>query len=84
MFNTKHLSAVAVAFAATLLAISASVHAQSSDRDVLRDRIDMLISTHDATVEGAPIAALALIDELYARRNYEPGWTDPGLSLIHI
>lgn len=39
----------------------------------------MLISTHDATVEGAPIAALALIDELYARRNYEPAWTDPDL-----
>ena len=39
----------------------------------------MLISTQDATVEGVPIAAVALIDELYSRRNFEPAWTDPDL-----
>ena len=55
------------------------VVAQSNDRDVLRDRIDMLLSTQEATVEGAPIGATALIYELYARRNYEPAWSDPGM-----
>ena len=55
------------------------VVAQSNDRDFLRDRIDMLLSTQEATVEGAPIGATALIYELYARRNYEPAWSDPGM-----
>jgi murein L,D-transpeptidase YcbB/YkuD len=39
----------------------------------------MLVSTQEATVEGVPIAATALIAELYARRNYEPAWSDPGM-----
>jgi murein L,D-transpeptidase YcbB/YkuD len=62
---------------AALLTVSIPAFAQSNDRDVLRDRIDILVSTQEATVEGAPIAAIALLDELYARRNYEPAWTDP-------
>lgn len=49
MLNTKHLSAVVVAFAATLLAISAPVHAQSSDRDVLRERIDQVVASKKNT-----------------------------------
>jgi len=64
---------------AALLTVSIPAFAQAGDRDVLRDRIDMLVSTHEATVEGAPIAAVALIDELYARRSYEPAWTDPAM-----
>ncbi len=39
----------------------------------------MLVTTQDATVDGAPIAAMALIDELYSRRDFEPAWTDPDL-----
>ncbi len=53
--------------------------AQAGDREVLRDRIDMLISTQEATVEGAPIAAIALIDELYNRREYKFAWSDPAM-----
>jgi len=68
---------------ATLLIFAASISvfafAQTNDRDVLRDRIDILVSTQEATVEGAPIAAIALLDKLYARRNYQPAWTDPAM-----
>jgi len=66
-----------VAFLMIVTTFAPSVFAQADDRDVLRDRIDMLLSTQEATVDGAPIAAVALIDALYARRNYEPAWTDP-------
>lgn len=77
MHNPKRISLFAVVIAILSLAVSTPVLAQSNEQDVLRDRIDMLISTQEATVEGAPIAALALTEELYARRNYEPAWTDP-------
>ena len=62
-----------------LLASSTLGFAQTDDRDVLRDRIDMLISTHEATVEGAPIASIALVDKLYAGRDYKPAWSDPAM-----
>ncbi len=65
-----------MAFATLFLAVSTPAFAQSNDQDVLRNRIDMLVSTQEATVEGAPIAAITLAEELYARRNYEPAWTD--------
>jgi len=65
-------------FIAVTLAASA-VFAQANDRDVLRDRIDMLLSTQEATVGGSPIAAVAFIDKLYARRDYEPAWSDPAM-----
>jgi murein L,D-transpeptidase YcbB/YkuD len=39
----------------------------------------MLLSTHEATVEGTPIAAVQLIDALYAMRDYRPAWDDPGM-----
>ena len=73
--RTKWTFAVAIA----LVLASPAAFAQSNDRDVLRDRIDMLLSTQEATVEGAPIGATALIYELYARRNYEAAWSDPGM-----
>ncbi len=73
------MSFIAVAFAVIGIIIPVVVSAQLNDRDVLRDRIDMLVSTQEATVEGAPIAAIALLDELYARRNYQPAWTDPAM-----
>jgi murein L,D-transpeptidase YcbB/YkuD len=63
----------------TVVLCASTVHAQPNDRDVLRDRIDWLLSTHEATVEGAPIAAAALIDALYHRRNHEPAWNDPAM-----
>jgi murein L,D-transpeptidase YcbB/YkuD len=61
------------------IAFAGSASAQANDRDVLRDRIDMLISTQEATVEDTPIAAIALIDAIYSRRNYEAAWSDPGM-----
>lgn len=60
------------------LTVAGSVtFAAANDREVLRDRIDMLVTTHEATIEGAPIAAVDLIDELYARRDYRSAWSDP-------
>jgi murein L,D-transpeptidase YcbB/YkuD len=61
------------------LAGSSPGFVQSSDRDVLRDRIDILLSTHEATVDGTPIAAVDLIDALYAMRDYRLAWNDPAL-----
>jgi murein L,D-transpeptidase YcbB/YkuD len=58
---------------------SSVVFAQANDRDVLRDRIDMLLSTQEATIDSAPVAATALVEALYARRSYEPAWTDPAM-----
>ena len=77
MKNTRNARLLVVAFAVIGIVGPASASGQTSDRDVLRDRIDMLLSTHEATVEGAPIAALKLIDALYARREYLPAWNDP-------
>jgi murein L,D-transpeptidase YcbB/YkuD len=79
MKKTRHAFLLVVAFVAISFVNPASSSAQSDDRDVLRDRIDMLLSTHEATVDGAPIAALDLIDALYALRDYEPAWSDPAM-----
>jgi len=65
------------AFLLAGLAFTSSASAETTDPHVLRDRIDMLVSTHEATIEGAPIAALNLIDALYARREFAPAWSDP-------
>jgi len=53
--------------------------AQADPRDVLRDRIDLLVISHETTIAGAPIAAVMVVDELYARRDYKPAWDDPAL-----
>jgi murein L,D-transpeptidase YcbB/YkuD len=74
--NVRRQIRLSFAFVIAVSLASSTGFAQSSDRDVLRDRIDMLLSTQEATVDGAPIAAIALGEELYARRNYEPAWTD--------
>ena len=66
-------------FVLIVTSASVSLVAQANDRDVLRDRIDMLLSTQEATVDGSPIAAVAFIDKLYARRDYEPAWSDPAM-----
>jgi murein L,D-transpeptidase YcbB/YkuD len=58
---------------------SVSVAAWSNDRDLLRNRIEELSASSNPAVDGAPIAALALISKLYERRNYEPAWTDPAM-----
>jgi murein L,D-transpeptidase YcbB/YkuD len=78
MENGSRISRSTAVFVALILA-SSVVFAQSTDREVLRDRIDMLLTTHEATVDGAPIAAVDLIDALYARREYAPAWTDPAM-----
>jgi len=79
MKNTRFVFLLVFAFAFIGIANPVPVSGQTTDRDVLRDRIDMLVSTQEATVEGVPIAATALIAELYARRNYQPAWSDPGM-----
>jgi len=66
-----------VVFLVAVITTAGSAIAQSSDRDVLRDRIEWLSSTSNPTVDGAPIAAVLGIAELYERRGYEPAWTDP-------
>jgi murein L,D-transpeptidase YcbB/YkuD len=77
MKNRNGLSLLVAAITGLFITIPITVHGQSSDREVLRDRIDMLVTTHEATIEGAPIAAVDLIDELYALRDYRPAWSDP-------
>ena len=79
MLNLRSIFCIATASLIVALIIPGSAEAQASDRDALRDRIDWLLSTHEATIEGVPIAAVNLIDELYMRRDYAPAWTDAGL-----
>ncbi len=79
MKNKQRLLAVIVAFLFGSISSQGNTFGQSSDRDVLRDRIDMLLTTQEATVDGAPIAALDLIDALYSRREYRPAWDDPAM-----
>ena len=57
-------------------AFGSSVIGQADDREVLRDRIDLLVTSQETTIDGAPIAAAVLIDTLYAMRGYEPAWDD--------
>ena len=66
-------------FLVAVIAVSVSVFAQSNERDILRDRIEWLSSASEPTVDGAPIAAVLLITNLYERRRYEPAWTDPAM-----
>jgi murein L,D-transpeptidase YcbB/YkuD len=77
MKNTNLAFVVSAVVAVVVIANPALVSSQTSDRDVLRDRIDMLSITPGATIEGAPIAAATLGEALYARRDFEPAWTDP-------
>jgi murein L,D-transpeptidase YcbB/YkuD len=79
MLKTKTSSVVAVTAATILITVSGPALAQTNEREIMRDRIDILLSTHEATVEDAPIAAVALIDALYSRRDYRPAWTDAGM-----
>jgi hypothetical protein len=68
-----------VVFLVVVIATAGSVFAQSSDQDVLRERIEWLSSTPNPSIDGAPIAAVLGIAELYERRGYEPAWTDPAM-----
>jgi len=79
MQNTRYICLLVAASAVIGITNPVFVSGQTTDRDVLRNRIDMLVSTQEATVEGAPIAAVAVIDELYARRDYKAAWTDPAM-----
>ena len=74
--NTRWL--ITIIFLA-VLNIPITALAQANERDVLRDRIDMLLSTHEATGEGAPIAAIELVDGLYSLRDYRPAWTETAM-----
>ena len=54
----------------------ASLAAQSNDREVLRDRIAQLSASDEPAVDGAPIATVRGISQLYELRGYEPAWAD--------
>jgi len=79
MKNKRNISVLAAAIVVIGITSAIPAFGQTNDRDVLRDRIDMLLSTQEATVADAPIAAVALVDAIYSRRNYTPAWTDPEL-----
>ena len=79
MKYTRTLLPLVLACVVAGVATPDTVYGQASDRDVLRDRIDMLLSTHEATVEDTPIAAVELIEALYSMRDYRPAWNDPAL-----
>ncbi|MBD3855458.1 MAG: hypothetical protein IFK92_02820, partial [Acidobacteria bacterium] len=79
MKNKRNISVLAAAVAVIGITSAIPASGQNSDRDVLRDRIDMLLSTHEATVEGTPIAAVQLIDAVYATRDYRAAWNDPAM-----
>ena len=79
MKNKRNISVLAAAVVVIGITSAIPASGQTSDRDVLRDRIDMLLSTHEATVEGTPIAAVQLIDAVYATRDYRAAWNDPAM-----
>ena len=79
MKNKRNISVLAAAVVVIGITSAIPASCQTSDRDVLRDRIDMLLSTHEATVEGTPIAAVQLIDAVYATRDYRAAWNDPAM-----
>ena len=54
----------------------ASLAAQSNDREVLRDRIAQLSASDEPAVDGAPIATVRGISQLYELRGYQPAWAD--------
>lgn len=62
-----------------VLAFACATSADANDRDVLRGRIDMLLTSQATTIEGAPIAAVTMIDSLYAMRDYRFAWDDQDL-----
>ena len=78
---TRHhrIQRVHLILLAGVIAVAAPVTAQPSDQQVLQNRIMLLPSTRQPTVEGAPIAAVRGITELYEQRNWEPAWTDPAM-----
>ncbi|MGD8440757.1 MAG: peptidoglycan-binding protein, partial [Holophagae bacterium] len=75
---TKHTTArLALAWTVALVAaVGSPLVGTADDRTVLRDRIDLLVTSQEATIDGAPIAAAVLIDSLYAMRAYKPAWND--------
>ena len=79
MKNKRNISVLVAAIVVIGITSAIPASGQTSDRDVLRDRIDMLLSTHEATVEGTPIAAVQLIDAVYATRDYRAAWNDPAM-----
>jgi murein L,D-transpeptidase YcbB/YkuD len=74
---SNHLfSAVSMCSLSLCLASAMPVAGQAEPRDALRDRIDLLVTSHETTIDGSPIAAVILIDALYSMRDYEPAWHD--------
>lgn len=70
----------AAAWTTTLVLVAAAAATGvADDREVLRTQIDMLLTSQATTIEGAPIAAVTLIDSLYSTRDYSPAWDERGL-----
>jgi murein L,D-transpeptidase YcbB/YkuD len=54
--------------------------AQTAERDALRQRLEWLETTPDPAIGGEPIAVTWFAPALYARRGYQPAWTDAMLG----
>lgn len=77
--DTHFRQAASVCFISVFLTSAAQVCGQANPRDALRTRIDMLVTNPETTIEGVPIAAVILIDSLYAMRDDQPAWNDPAM-----
>ena len=79
MTNRQHARYFRLVVSFAVFAVLVAVSADADDRDVLRQRISALSSAREPMVDGAPIAAVRGITELYERREWEPAWTDPAM-----
>jgi len=57
--------------------------AQTAEKDALRQRIEWLSTTPDPVIGGEPIAATEFAPALYARRGYQPAWTEAMLGDLY-
>ena len=53
------------------------VLADENVSQAIRERIEQLRETGQVTIDGAPLAAVSLIPEIYERRGFQPAWTRP-------
>ena len=57
--------------------INNAVLADDSVSQAIRERIEQLRETGQVSIDGALLAAVSLISEIYERRGFEPAWTRP-------
>jgi len=79
MTRHDHIQRLHLILLAGVIAVAVPLTAQPTDQQVLQNRIMLLPSTQQPTVDGAPIAAVRGITALYEKRSWEPAWTDPAM-----